>query len=204
MADETGFGRAAALRLLEEHTHGASLRKHAQAVAVCMEAWGARHAAGLGLGAAEAAAMAERYAATGLLHDLDYEQHPSESEHPYVCVRLLETLGWPEEVRTAILGHAAYTGVARTTHLAQALFACDELSGLLTACALVKPSRAIADVELAGVRKKMKDRAFARGVNREDIEQGARELGVSVDEQISFCLQAMQRRAGELGLAGQG
>jgi predicted hydrolase (HD superfamily) len=115
-------------------------------------------------------------------------------------VRELERLGWPVELRTAILGHAQYSGVARETHLAKALFACDELSGFLTACALVKPTKAIAEVEVAGVRKKMKDKAFARGVNREDIMQGAAELGVELDAHIGFCLEAMKKRAGELGL----
>ena len=115
-------------------------------------------------------------------------------------MRELERLGWPEQMRTAILGHAQYSGVARETHLAKALFACDELAGFLTACALVKPTKAIVEVEVAGVRKKMKDKAFARGVNREDIVQGAAELGVELDAHIGFCLEAMKKRAGELGL----
>jgi predicted hydrolase (HD superfamily) len=117
-----------------------------------------------------------------------------------VGVRELERLGWPAEMRTAILGHAHYSGVPRVTHLDKSLFACDELAGFLTACALVKPTKAIADVEVAGVRKKMKDKAFARGVNREDVIQGAAELGVELDAHIGFCIQAMRRRAGELGL----
>jgi predicted hydrolase (HD superfamily) len=112
----------------------------------------------------------------------------------------LERLGWPEELRTAILGHAQYSGVPRSTHLAKALFASDELAGFLTACALVKPTKAIADVEVAGVRKKMKDKAFARGVHREDILQGAAELGVDLDAHIAFCIEAMKTRASELGL----
>jgi predicted hydrolase (HD superfamily) len=109
-------------------------------------------------------------------------------------------LGWPEELRVAILGHAQYSGVPRATHLAKALFACDELAGFLTACALVKPSRAIADVEVAGVRKKMKDKAFAKGVNRQDVIEGAQELGVELDAHIGFCIEAMKKQAGELGL----
>jgi predicted hydrolase (HD superfamily) len=117
-----------------------------------------------------------------------------------VGVRELERLGWPEEVRTAILGHAQYSGVPRVTHLDKALFACDELAGFLTACALVKPTKAIADVEVVSVRKKMKDKAFARGVNRQDVIQGAAELGVDLDAHIAFCLEAMKKRAGELGL----
>lgn len=115
-------------------------------------------------------------------------------------VRELEQLGWPEELRTAILGHAQYSGVPRVTHLAKSLFACDELSGFLTACALVKPTKAIVDVEVSSVRKKMKDKAFARGVNRADILLGAAELGVELDAHIAFCLDAMKRRAPELGL----
>ena len=112
----------------------------------------------------------------------------------------MQRLGWPEELRTALLGHAQYSGVPRLTHLAKSLFACDELAGFLTACALVKPTKAIADVAVAGVRKKMKDKAFARGVNREDVIRGAAELGVELDAHIAFCLEAMKRRAAELGL----
>jgi predicted hydrolase (HD superfamily) len=117
-----------------------------------------------------------------------------------VGVRELERLGWPVELRTAILGHAQYSGVPRAMHLAKALFACDELAGFLTACALVKPTRAIADVQVASVRKKMKDKAFARGVNREDVIQGAAEMGVDLDAHIAFCIEAMKKRAAELGL----
>ena len=134
----------------------------------------------------ERAALLELYSTTALLHDFDYERHPTAEEHPFVGVRELERLGWPEELRTAILGHAQYSGVPRDTHLAKALFACDELAGFLTACALVKPTKAIADVEVASVRKKMKDKAFARGVNREDIVLGAAELGVELDAQIAL------------------
>jgi predicted hydrolase (HD superfamily) len=140
------------------------------------------------------------YTTTALLHDFDYERHPTLDEHPFVGVRELERLGWPEELRTAILGHAEYSGVPRVTHLAKSLFACDELAGFLTACSLVKPTKAIADVEVKSVRKKMKDKAFARGVNRADILQGAAELGVELDAHIAFCLEAMKKRAGELGL----
>ena len=147
-----------------------------------------------------AAALLELYSTTALLHDFDYERHPSAEEHPFAGVRELERLGWPEELRTAILGHAQYSGVPRSTHLAKALFACDELAGFLTACALVKPSKAIADVEVASVKKKMKDKAFARGVHREDIVQGAAELGVDLDAHIAFCIEAMKTRARELGL----
>jgi predicted hydrolase (HD superfamily) len=142
----------------------------------------------------------ELYSTTALLLDFDYERHPSLDEHPFVGVKELERLGWPLELRTAILGHAQYSGVPRVTHLDKSLFACDELAGFLTACALVKPSKSIADVEVAGVRKKMKDKAFARGVNRADVIQGAEELGVDLDTHIAFCLEAMKKRAGELGL----
>jgi predicted hydrolase (HD superfamily) len=144
--------------------------------------------------------MINLYSTTALLHDFDYERHPSAEEHPFVGVRELERLGWPVELRTAILGHAQYSGVPRVTHLDKALFGCDELAGFLTACALVKPTKAIADVEVASVRKKMKDKAFARGVNREDVIQGAAELGVELDAHIGFCIEAMRRRAEELGL----
>jgi predicted hydrolase (HD superfamily) len=199
-----GFGRAEAWRLLAEWTKGESLRKHALGVEACVTACGEAEADRLGLtGAAhtaERAAMIELYSTTALLHDFDYERHPTPAEHPFVGVRELERRGWPIEVRTAILGHAQYSGVPRVTHLDKSLFACDELSGFLTACALVKPSRSISEVEAASVRKKMKDKAFARGVNREDVIQGACELGVSLDEHIAFCLEAMKKRSKELGL----
>jgi len=196
----TGYGREGAWELLTEWTAGESLRKHALAVEACVAACGEAEADRLGLAGAERAAMVELYATTALLHDFDYERHPSLEEHPFVGVRELERLGWPVELRTAILGHAQYSGVPRVTHLDKALFACDELAGFLTACALVKPSKAIADVEVAGVRKKMKDKAFARGVNRADVIQGAEELGVELDAHIGFCIEAMRRKAGELGL----
>ena len=200
LTDSLPFSRAAAWELLTEWTHGESLRKHALAVETCVAACGEAEADRLGLTGEDRAAMVNLYATTALLHDFDYERYPSLEEHPFVGVRELERLGWPVELRTAILGHAQYSGVARETHLAKALFACDELSGFLTACALVKPTKAIAEVEVAGVRKKMKDKAFARGVNREDIMQGAAELGVELDAHIGFCLEAMKKRAGELGL----
>jgi predicted hydrolase (HD superfamily) len=195
-----GYGREGAWELLTEWTAGESLRKHALAVEACVAACGEAEADRLGLAGAERAAMVELYSTTALLHDFDYERHPSLEEHPFVGVRELERLGWPAELRTAILGHAQYSGVPRVTHLDRALFACDELAGFLTACALVKPSKAIADVEVAGVRKKMKDKAFARGVNRADVIQGAEELGVDLDAHIGFCIEAMRKRAGELGL----
>jgi predicted hydrolase (HD superfamily) len=194
------FGRAQAWHLLTEWTQSESLRKHALAVEACVTACGEAEADRLGLAGSERAAMAELYSTTALLHDFDYERHPSPEEHPFVGVRELERLGWPIELRTAILGHAQYSGVPRVTHLDKALFACDELAGFLTACALVKPSKAIADVEVAGVRKKMKDKAFARGVNRADVIQGAEELGVDLDAHIAFCIGAMRKKSAELGL----
>jgi len=193
-------GRAQAWQLLTEWTASESLRKHALAVEACVAAMGEAEADRLGLAGAERDSLVELYATTALLHDFDYERHPSLEEHPFVGVRELERLGWPAEMRTAILGHAQYSGVPRVTHLDKSLFACDELAGFLTACALVKPSKSIADVEVAGVRKKMKDKAFARGVNRADVIQGAEELGVGLDAHIGFCIEAMKRRASELGL----
>jgi len=196
----TSFNREQAWQLLTEWTQSESLRKHALAVETCVVAYGEQEAERLGLEGDVRTAFVELYTTTALLHDFDYERHPTPEEHPFVGVRELERLGWPEELRTAILGHALYSGVPRTTHLAKALFACDELAGFLTACALVKPSKAIADVEVAGVKKKMKDKAFARGVHREDIVQGAAELGVELDAHIGFCIEAMKKRAEELGL----
>jgi predicted hydrolase (HD superfamily) len=200
--DMHGYDRAAAWVLLTEWTESESLRKHALGVEACVVAYGEAEAERLGFTGQDPARadLLNLYATTALLHDFDYERHPSLEEHPFVGVRELERLGWPEATRRAILGHATYSGVPRDTHLAKALFACDELSGFLTACALVKPSKAIADVEPASVRKKMKDKAFARGVNRQDVIQGAEELGVDLDAHIAFCLAAMQRRSAELGL----
>jgi predicted hydrolase (HD superfamily) len=156
----------------------------------------------LGLSEAEAEEFVEMYASAGLLHDMDYERHPTQQEHPFIGVKHLREQGWPEGVLHAILAHADYSGTPRESHLDKALFACDELAGFLTACALVKPSKSIREVEVAGVKKKMKDKAFARAVMREDITGGAELLGLSVDEHVGNCLKAMQERAGELGLAG--
>jgi predicted hydrolase (HD superfamily) len=194
------YSREAAWKLLTEWTASESLRKHALAVEACVAACGDAEADRLGLDGEDRDALVRLYSTTALLHDFDYERHPSLEEHPFVGVRELERLGWPAELRTAILGHAQYSGVPRVTHLDKALFACDELAGFLTACALVKPSRSIAEVEVAGVRKKMKDKAFARGVNRADVIQGAEELGVELDAHIGFCIEAMKKRSGELGL----
>ena len=186
--------------LLREWTANESLVKHGLAVAACTETCGRREAVRLGLAADDAAHFADRYRAAGLLHDLDYERHPSPEEHPFVGVRFLREQGWPEEILHAILAHAEYSGVPPETHLDRSLFACDELAGFLTACALVKPSKSMADVEAAGVRKKMKDKGFARAVKREDITRGAELLAISLEEHISLCIAAMQARAAELGL----
>jgi predicted hydrolase (HD superfamily) len=194
--------REAAWALLTEFTQSPSLRKHALAVESCVRAYGEQEAARLGLTASDAEAFINLYSATGLLHDFDYERHPSAEEHPYIGVRILEERGWPEQIRHAILGHAEYTGTPRVSHLDKVLFACDELAGFLTACALIKPTKSIHDVEVAGVKKKLKDKAFARGVNRDDVINGAKELGVDFDQHIAFCLAAMQRDAEALGLAG--
>ena len=202
MAEE--FGRSQALALLQEWTQGESLRKHGMAVSVCTESYGVLEAARLGLSGAEAASFVESYASAGLLHDMDYERHPTLGEHPFVGVSRLRELGWPEVVLHAILAHADYSGTPRETHLDKALFACDELAGFLTACALVKQSKSIHEVEVAGVKKKMKDKAFARAVLREDITGGALLLGLSVEEHVGNCLRAMQARAGELELEGNG
>jgi predicted hydrolase (HD superfamily) len=194
------YGRKQALSLLREWTERESLRKHALAVEACVLAYGEAEADRLGLTDEERDSLLNLYSTTALLHDFDYERHPSRQEHPFVGVRELERLGWPLELRSAILGHAEYSGTPRVTHLDKVLFACDELAGFLTACSLVKPTKAIADVEVAGVRKKMKDKAFARGVNRQDVVQGAAELGVDLDAHIAFCIEAMKRRSADLGL----
>ncbi|MHB1699660.1 MAG: HD domain-containing protein [Acidobacteriaceae bacterium] len=197
-----GHTRDEAWNLLNEWTKSPGLIKHALAVECCVRWYGEAEAARLGLAGAEADSFAEMYALAGLLHDFDYDKHPSLEEHPYVGVAHLKELGWPEEVLHAILAHADYSGTARETHLDKALFACDELAGFLTACALVKPTKSIRDVDVAGVRKKMKDKAFARAVKREDISGGAELLGIPVDEHIGNCLAAMQASAAELGLQG--
>ncbi len=192
--------RTEALALMQEWTAGESLRKHCLSVSICCEAYGRLEAARLGLEGAEADELVDQYACAGLLHDFDYERHPSAQEHPFVGVKYLREHGWDEAILQAILAHADYSGVKPETHLERTLFACDELAGFLTACALVKPTRAIADVEVKGVLKKMKDKAFARAVKREDMTHGAELLGVPLEEHVGVCLGAMQARAAELGL----
>jgi predicted hydrolase (HD superfamily) len=194
--------RAEAWNLLNEYTQSPSLLKHALAVEACMGAHGQEQARSRGLSGNDAEALRDTYRVTGLLHDFDYEKYPSAEEHPFVGNRILAEQGWPEEIREAIMGHAQYSGVPRKSHLAKALFACDELAGFLTAVSLVKPTRSIFDVDLPSVRKKLKDKAFARGVQRADIVQGAQELGLDLDQHITFCIAAMQAHADTLGLKG--
>jgi predicted hydrolase (HD superfamily) len=192
--------RDAALMLMKEWTQGESLRKHGLSVSFCCEAYGRMEAERLGLEGETAAQLVDLYASAGLLHDFDYEKHPTPEEHPFIGVAHLRENGWPEEMLRAILAHADYSGVKPETHLDKVLFACDELAGFLTACALVKPTKAIADVESKGVVKKMKDKGFARAVKREDMVAGAELLGLPLEEHVGNCLRAMQARAGELGL----
>src|SRR4051794_32530060 len=144
----------------------------------------------------------EKWGITGLLHDFDYEKYPTPAEHPFVGNKILAERGYPDDIRRAILSHAEYSGVERQTPMEKALFACDELAGLITASALVKPGKSLAEVDAKSVRRKMKDKAFARSVNRDDIIKGAQDLGVELEEHIAFCIEAMKGIAGELGLAG--
>jgi putative nucleotidyltransferase with HDIG domain len=183
--------RAAAWGLLTEFTQSESLRKHALAVEACMRAYARK------LGADE-----ELWGMTGLIHDFDYEKYPSAEDHPYRGNEILQGRGYSEEVRRAIMSHAEYTGVTRVTPMEKTLFACDELAGFVTACALVKPGKSLAEVEAKSVRRKMKDKAFARSVNRDDVTTGAAELGVELEEHIAFCIDAMKGVAAELGLDG--
>src|SRR5271154_1174817 len=198
----TKYTRTEAWTLLNQYTNSPGLIKHALAVEACMSEHGGQQANSCGLTGDAANGMRETYCITGLLHDFDYEKYPSAEEHPFVGNKILAEQGWPEEIREAIMGHAQYSGVARKTHLAKALFACDELAGFLTAVALVKPTKSIFDVDVPSVRKKMKDKAFARGVHREDIVQGAEELGLDLDTHIAFSIAAMRQHAELLGLAG--
>lgn len=199
---ERNYTRDDAWKLLTEYTASASLRKHALAVETCLRAYGEAYAAGRFLDEPEKHVLVETYSITALLHDFDYERHPSLEEHPFVGVKILAEQGWDEEVRHAILAHANYSGTPRVSHLDKALFACDELAGFLTACALIKPTKSIHDLDVAGVRKKLKDKAFAKGVSRQDVIDGAAGLGVELDQHIAFCLEAMQKNAEALGLVG--
>ena len=181
--------REQALALLHEWVQNANLRKHCYAVEAAMRAYAAKYGED-----------AERWGLTGLIHDFDWERHPSAELHPMRGVEVLRAAGWPDDVCRAVLGHATYSGVPRDTRMARTLFACDELSGFLVACALVTPEKKLALVEPASVRKKMKSAGFARNVNRDDIVHGAEELGVDLDEHIGFVRDAMVGIAGELGL----
>ena len=184
--------RQAAWGLLTEFTQSESLRKHALAVEACMRAY-----------ARQQGEDEEKWGVVGLIHDFDYEKYPSLDDHPMRGSEILEQRGWPEEIRRAILSHADHTGVTRQSRMEHALFACDELAGFITAVALVKPGKSLAEVDARSVRKKMKDKAFARSVNRDDITQGAQELGVELEQHIAFCIEAMKAIAGELGLDGR-
>jgi putative nucleotidyltransferase with HDIG domain len=185
------MNREQAWGLLTEFTQSESLRKHALAVEACMRAYARKY------GEDE-----EKWAITGLVHDFDYEQHPTAEEHPFVGEKILAERGYPEDIRRAILSHAQYSGVPRQSNLEKTLFACDELAGFITAVARVKPGKSLAEVDAKSVRKKMKDKAFARAVNRSDITEGAADLGVDLDAHITFCVDAMRTVAAELGLAG--
>ena len=185
------INRESAWGLLCEYTPSESLRKHAMAVEACMRAYARK------FGEDE-----DKWGVTGLVHDFDYERWPSREDHPFRGNEILTKLGYPEDVRRAILSHADYSGVKRETPMEKALYACDELAGLITAAALVKPNKSLAEVDAKSIRKKMKDKAFARSVNREDIVNGAADLGVDLDEHITFCIEAMRGIAKELGLAG--
>ena len=186
------LNREQAWGLLTEFTQSESLRKHALAVEACMRAYARK------MGGDE-----NLWGVVGLLHDFDYEKWPSLDDHPYKGNEILKERGYSNEVRRAIMSHAEYTGVTRDTPMEKALFACDELAGFITACALVKPGKSLAEVEPKSVRKKMKDKAFARSVSRDDIVQGAAELGVELEEHIAFCIEAMKGVAQALGLDGR-
>src|ERR1700720_4401968 len=187
--------REQAWGLLTEFTQSESLRKHALAVEACMRAYARKYHPG-------SAPDEELWGVVGLLHDFDYEKYPSLDDHPYKGNEILKERGYSNEIRRAIMSHAEYSGVSRDTRMEKALFACDELAGFITACTLVKPSKSLAEVEAKSVRKKMKDKAFARSVNRNDITTGAADLGVDLEEHIAFCIEAMKRVAKELGLEG--
>jgi len=173
--------RESAWCLLCEYTQSESLRKHMLAVEACMRAYARK------FGEDE-----EKWGITGLLHDFDYEKYPTPQEHPFVGNKILEARGYSDEMRRAILSHAEYSGVPRESMMEKTLFACDELAGFITATALVKPSKSLVEVDAKSIRKKMKDKAFARSVSRDDITKGAAEMGVDLDEHIAFCIEAMK------------
>jgi putative nucleotidyltransferase with HDIG domain len=183
--------REQAWDILCEYTKSEGLRKHALAVETCVAAYARKHG--------EDEAM---WSLTALLHDFDWEIHPTLEEHPQKGEAILAARGVDEAIRRAILSHANHTGVPRETPLQKTLYACDELAGFITAISYVKPHRSVFEVDVPSVKKKMKDKAFARSVNRQDIVDGAQELGVPLDDHVEFCIKAMQARAEELGLKG--
>jgi putative nucleotidyltransferase with HDIG domain len=178
--------------LLIEFTQSESLLKHAMAVEACMRAYAQKYSP----------SDEELWGVVGLLHDFDYEKYPSLDDHPYKGNEILKERGYSNEIRRAIMSHAEYSGVTRDSQMEKALFACDELAGFITACALVKPGKSLAEVDAKSVRRKMKDKAFARGVKREDVINGAADLGVDLEEHIAFCVDALKGIADELGLDG--
>ncbi len=188
------MNRNQAWEIVCEFVKSDSLRKHMLAVEACVAAYARKNG--------EDSEGEEKWAVTALLHDFDWEIHPNVPDHPTKGEAILAERGVSEEIRRAILSHAEFTGVPRVTPLEKTLFACDELAGFLTACSYVKPGRSIYEVEIPSVKKKLKDKAFARAVNRDDILNGAAELGVDLDQHISFCIEAMKSRAAELGLEG--
>jgi predicted hydrolase (HD superfamily) len=196
--------RETAWCLLTEFTQSESLRKHALAVEACMRACAGKFAEGAANSGAGEHGLSQEdlWGIVGLIHDFDYEKYPSLEDHPYRGNEILKQRGWPEVITRAIMSHAEYTGVTRDTPMEKALFACDELAGFITAVALIKPGKSLAEVDAKSVRKRMKDKAFARKVNRDDIINGAAALGVDLDEHIAFCIEALQGIADKLGLDG--
>lgn len=188
---DNAISRTSAWNLLTEFTQSESLRKHALAVEACMRTYSRKFSAD-----------EELWGVVGLVHDFDYEKYPTAQEHPYKGNEILKERGYSGEIRRAIMSHAEYTGITRDSPMEKALFACDELAGFITAVALVKPGKSLAEVDAKSVRKKMKDKAFARSVSRDDIVNGARDLGVDLDEHIAFCIEALKGIAGQLGLEG--
>ncbi|HUQ90665.1 MAG TPA: HD domain-containing protein [Bryobacteraceae bacterium] len=185
------MNREQAWEIVCEFVQSEALRRHVMAVEACVTAYARQ------LGEDE-----NKWAVTALLHDFDWEIHPQLPDHPMKGEKILAERGVPEEIRRAILSHADFSGVPRVSPLEKTLFACDELAGFLTAVSYVKPGRSIHEVDVASVRKKLKDKAFARAVNRDDILNGAKELGADLDQHIEFCIRAMRARAAELGLDG--
>jgi putative nucleotidyltransferase with HDIG domain len=188
--------RESAWCLLTEFTQSESLRKHALSVEACMRSYARKFAAG------SREEEEELWGVVGLLHDFDYEKYPSLDDHPYKGNEILKERGYSDEIRRAIMSHAEYTGVTRDSTMEKALFACDELAGFITAVALIKPGKSLAEVDTKSVRKRMKDKAFARKVNRDDIVNGAAALGVDLEEHITFCIEALKPIADKLGLDG--